>query len=344
MTRCLVISHAGADLERGEITRRVVGADEIKVDIHFCGVCHSDIHHGRNEWGRAFFPLVPGHEATGIVAEIGAAVTKFKVGDRVGVGVYVDSCGNCASCERGAENYCLKGRTQAYNAPLADGQRSKGGYSTDTVVRESFAQHIPDNLPLDAAAPLLCAGITTYAPLRQWQVTKGTRVGVVGVGGLGHLAIKQAVAMGAEVIVFGRTDAKKADALAFGASEFVVVDDQTGIEKITSTLDILLNTVAASVDVDFYLDLLRPQGVLVMLGLPLERLDFDPFKVVYVGKIIAGSNVAPMAMVQEMLDFCSQHNIVSDIELCTADEINTAWDRVVDSSVRYRYVLDTKTI
>lgn len=344
MTRALVVPTPGAKLVPGVIERRAPEPDEIRVEIHFCGVCHSDIHHGRNEWGKTFFPLVPGHEATGFVTEIGNAVTKFKVGDRVGVGVYVDSCGQCDSCLRGKENYCLKGRTQAYNGLLPNGERTQGGYSTDTVVRESFAQHIPDNLPLDAAAPLLCAGITTYAPLRQWGVTTGTRVGVVGIGGLGHLAIKQAVAMGAEVIVFGRSDAKKQDALAFGAKEFVVVTDETKIASLANSIDVLLNTVAAAIDVDFYLDLVRPTGVLVMLGLPVGRLDFDPFKVVYVGKIIAGSNVAPMAMVQEMLDFCSEHHIVSEIEICTASEINQAWDKVVDSQVRYRYVLDTATI
>ena len=342
MSNCLVIHSSGEPLVRGDIDRGELAADEIEVDIHYCGVCHSDIHQGKNDWGRAFFPLVPGHEATGIVKAIGSDVTKFKIGDRVGVGVFKDSCGECEMCVSGRENYCLKGRTQTYNAPLANGERTKGGYAHNIYARESFAHHIPQNLPLDAAAPLLCAGITTYAPLKKWGVGPGKKVAIVGVGGLGHMAIKFASALGAEVSVIGRSDAKKQDAFEFGASEYLVTDEE--LDAKASYFDLVLNAASANVGVDRFLKILKPEGVLVLLGLPTEKPDFDPFNVVYAGRIIAGSNVAPMKLTEEMLQFASEHKIVSEIEICSADEINTAWQRVEDSDVRYRFVLDAKTI
>lgn len=342
MPNCLIIQSEGEQLTRGEIDRGELAPDEIEVEVYFCGVCHSDIHQGRNDWGRAVFPLVPGHEATGIVKSIGSAVSKFAVGDRVGVGVFKDSCGECEMCVAGKENYCLKGRTQTYNAPLPDGERTKGGYAHTLHARESFAHHIPENLSLDAAAPLLCAGITTYAPLRKWGVGPGSKVAVVGVGGLGHMAIKFAAALGAEVSVIGRNDSKKQDAFEFGATEFLVSDED--FEQKTNHFDLVLNASSAAVGVDKFLKILKPEGVLVMLGLPVQRPDFDPFNVVYAGRIIAGSNVAPMKLTEEMLQFASEKNIVSEIELCSADEINEAWERVENSDVRYRFVLDAKTI
>ncbi len=342
MSNCLTIQTEGEKLTRGEIDRGQLAPDEIEVDIHFCGVCHSDIHQGKNDWGRAFFPIVPGHEVTGIVKSVGPEVTKFRVGDRVGVGVFKDSCGECEMCVQGKENYCLKGRTQTYNAPLPNGERTKGGYAHTIHARESFSHHIPENLPLDAAAPLLCAGITTYAPLKKWGVGPGKKVAVVGIGGLGHMAVKFAAALGAEVSVIGRDDSKKQDALDFGAKEFLITDEE--FEQRINHFDLVLNSASANLGVDRFLKILKPEGVLVMLGLPTERPDFDPFNVVYAGRIIAGSNVAPMALTEEMLRFASEKNILSEIEICSADEINQAWERVEKSDVRYRFVLDAKTI
>lgn len=342
MPNCLVITQEGEPLTRGEIDRGELASDEIEVDVHFCGVCHSDIHQGKNDWGRAFFPLVPGHEVTGVVKSIGTGVTKFAVGDRVGVGVFKDSCGECEMCESGRENYCLKGRTQTYNAPLPNGERTKGGYAHTIHARESFAHHIPENLPLDAAAPLLCAGITTYAPLKKWGVGPGKKVAVVGVGGLGHMAVKFAHAMGAEVSVIGRDESKKSDAFEFGASEFLVTEED--FESKVNHFDLVLNAASADLGVDRFLKILKPEGVLVMLGLPIAKPDFDPFNVVYSGRIIAGSNVAPMKLTEEMLKLASDKNILSEIEICSADEINQAWERVEKSDVRYRFVLDAKTI
>lgn len=342
MHNCLVIHSEGEPLSRGSIDRGELKPDEIEVDVYFCGVCHSDVHQGKNDWGRAFYPLVPGHEVTGYVKSIGSEVSKFAVGDRVGVGVFKDSCGDCEMCSSGRENYCLNGRTQTYNAPLPDGERTKGGYAHTLHARESFAHHIPENLPLDAAAPLLCAGITTYAPLKKWGVGPGKKVAVVGVGGLGHMAIKFAHAMGAEVSVIGRSEAKKSDAINFGARDFFVTDED--FESRTNHFDLVLNASSADIGVDRFLKLLKPEGVLVLLGLPVSKPDFDPFNVVYSGRIIAGSNVAPMKLTEEMLQLASQKGIVSEIELCSADEINTAWERVEQSDVRYRFVLDAKTI
>lgn len=342
MSNCLVIEKAGEPLIRGEIDRGELASDEIEIEVHYCGVCHSDVHQGKNDWGRAFFPLVPGHEVTGIVKSIGSEVTKFKVGDRAGVGVFKNSCGECEMCLANKENYCLNGRTQTYNAPLANGERTKGGYATTIHARESFSHLIPDNLPLDSAAPLLCAGITTFAPLTQWNVGPGSKVAVVGVGGLGHMGVKFAVALGAEVTVIGRTDAKKEDALSFGAIDFITSEEE--FQDRASSFDLVLNAASADVGLDRLLSILRPQGVLVMLGLPTQRPDFDPFNVVYAGRILAGSNVAPMWQTEKMLQFASENNIVSEIEICSADEINQAWERVEQSDVRYRFVLDAKTI
>ncbi|HEY7796277.1 MAG TPA: NAD(P)-dependent alcohol dehydrogenase, partial [Microbacteriaceae bacterium] len=261
MNNCLIIHSEGEQLTRGVIDRGELEADEIEVEVYFCGVCHSDIHQGKNDWGRAVFPLVPGHEVTGIVKSIGTAVSKFAIGDRVGVGVFKDSCGECEMCVSGKENYCLKGRTQTYNAPLPNGERTKGGYAHTLHARESFAHHIPENLPLDAAAPLLCAGITTYAPLKKWGVGEGSKVAVVGVGGLGHMAIKFAAALGAEVSVIGRNDSKKQDAFDFGAADFLITDEE--FEAKASYFDLVLNASSSNLGVDKYLKILKPEGVLV---------------------------------------------------------------------------------
>jgi alcohol dehydrogenase (NADP+) len=349
-TRALAVNTPGAKFERTTIERQPVGDNDIRIETHFAGICHSDIHQAREEWGSAIFPMVPGHEIAGIVTEVGAKVQGFKVGDRAGVGTFVDSCGECEPCKWGEENYCRRGNVQTYNGryypetPGHGGTPSYGGYSTDIVLREDFALHIADSLPLDAAAPLLCAGITVYSPLRHWQAGPGKKVAILGMGGLGHMAVKFAVAMGAHVTVLGRTLAKREDALRFGAHDYRATADANTIEDLSNAFDLIVNTTSANIPVDDVLSMLRVDGTLVNVGVAETAESFHAFSLIPHRRAIAGSNTGGIRETQEMLDFCAEHGILSEIEVIDADYVDTAWERVVNSDVRYRFVIDAKTI
>jgi len=317
----------------------------VKLDILFSGICHSDIHQVRDEWSAGIFPMVPGHEMAGIVTEVGSAVTKFKVGDRIGVGVFVDSCRECEYCLADMENYCIKGPVPSYNGRHYDGEPAYGGYARETVVEERFAVHIPEGIDLPEAAPLLCAGITVYTPLTHWNAGPGKKVAILGMGGLGHLAVKIAVALGADVTVLGHSTSKKADAIEFGAVDYLTTKETIGVVK--NKFDMILNTTSADLDVDGLLEMLRVDGALVNVGLPGTRQSYNPFSIVNGRKSIAGSNTGGMKATQEMLDFCAKHKIGSTIELLNGSDaaaIDAAYDRVVKSDVRYRFVIDAQTI
>jgi uncharacterized zinc-type alcohol dehydrogenase-like protein len=343
MTKALLLNSPTAKFERGEIQRRALRADDVRLEIQYSGICHSDIHQGREEWFESIFPMVPGHEMVGIVTEVGSDVTKFKVGDRAGVGVFIDSCGTCDFCASGYDQYCSTGRIEAYNAKDYEGNVTYGGYSNEIVAKESFTQRVPTNLEISATAPLLCAGITVYSPLRHWQAGPGKKVAVIGLGGLGHMAVKFAHAMGADVTVIGMSESKKADALRMGAKDYVIGTEEN-LENLKLNFDLIINASSASLDIDLVLSTLTVDGTLVYVGLPPEDQKFSPFSVADKRRSIAGSNTGSMAETQEMLDFCGEHGIVSDVEIVTADEVDEAWDRVVASDVRYRFVIDTSTI
>lgn len=344
--RALAAPSPAARFETTTIERRDLRPDDVRIEIDYAGICHSDAHQARNEWFDGIFPMVPGHEIVGRVTEVGAAVSKHAVGDLVGVGVMVDSCGECEYCLDGRENVCLRGNVQTYNGRHYDGTPTYGGYSREIVVREHFVLKVPSALDPAAAAPLLCAGITVYTPLRDWAAGPGKRVAVLGLGGLGHLAVKIAVAMGAEVTVLGRTDAKHADALAFGAADYLLTTDADFFTDHRNRFDLILNASSANLDVDALLDTLRVGGALVNVGLPGQRQSFDPFSVVGGMKSISGSNTGGIRDTQEMLDFCAQHAITADIELIDGqpDLVDRAYERMVASDVRYRFVIDAHTI
>jgi uncharacterized zinc-type alcohol dehydrogenase-like protein len=326
------------------IERRAVGAHDVLIEIAFAGICHSDIHTVRGDWGPQAFPLTPGHEIAGTVVEVGGAVTKHAVGDRVGVGCMVNSCGECAPCVSGNEQYCVAGFTGTYGAIDRDGTITQGGYSSHVVVVEDFVVGIPAGLELDVAAPLLCAGITTYSPLRHWGAGPGKRVAVVGLGGLGHMGVKIAHALGAEVTVLSQTLKKQADALELGADHFFATNDPETFAQLAGTFDLIINTVSAPVDVDAYLRLLAVDGVLVNVGAPAEPLSVNVFSLIPARRSLAGSTIGGIRETQEMLDFCAEHNIGSEIEVISADQINEAYERVLASDVRYRFVIDASTI
>jgi uncharacterized zinc-type alcohol dehydrogenase-like protein len=328
------------------IKRRELGPKDVFIEIKYAGICHSDIHTARGEWGEIEYPLVPGHEIAGIVTEVGSEVTKHAVGDRVGVGCMVDSCGECANCTKGLEQYCLNGMTGTYNDvnKYGDGERTQGGYSTHIAVTEDFVLRIPEGLPLDKAAPLLCAGITTYSPLRHWNAGPGKKVAVIGLGGLGHMAVKLAHAMGAEVTVLSRTLSKKEEGLQLGASEYYATQDPETFEKLAGKFDLIINTVSAVVDLNAFLSLLATDGALVNVGAPAEPLAVDAFSLIPSRRTFAGSMIGGIAETQEMLDFCAEHGLGAEIEVISADEIDAAWKRVLASDVRYRFVIDTATM
>jgi uncharacterized zinc-type alcohol dehydrogenase-like protein len=340
----LLVPSAGQAFERGTIPRRDVGPHDVLIDIAYAGVCHSDIHQAREEWGRAIFPMVPGHEIAGTVREIGAAVTAHAVGDRVGIGCFVDSCRECENCVAGEEQFCLKGNVATYNGRAYDGSETYGGYSTQIVADENYVLRIPDGIPLDTAAPLLCAGITTYSPLRHWGAGPGTRVAVIGMGGLGHMAVQIAHAMGAHVTVLSRTLAKRDEGLALGADDYVATEDRAALKALRGRFDLIINTVGADIDVDLYLRTLRLDGALVFVGLPENRQSFAVFSLTGARRSLAGSNIGGIRETQEMLDFCADHRIASVIEKIGADDVTAAYDRVVRGDVRYRFVIDTATI
>ncbi|MET7378249.1 NAD(P)-dependent alcohol dehydrogenase [Streptomyces sp. NPDC005526] len=335
---------AKAPLERTTIERRAVGEFDVLIDIKFAGICHSDIHQAREGWGEAIFPMVPGHEIAGVVSEVGPGVTKFQVGDRVGVGCMVDSCRECENCKAGDEQYCVKGATMTYNGIGKDGEPTQGGYSEKVVVDENYVLRIPDGLSLDVAAPLLCAGITTYSPLKHWGAGPGKKVAVLGMGGLGHMAVKIAHALGAEVTVLSQSLRKKDDGLKLGADHYYATSDPKTFEELEGTFDLIVSTVSASLDFGAFLSLLKTRGALVNVGAPEEPVSLNLFSVIGGGKTLAGSMIGGIAETQEMLDFCAEHGLGAEIELIDAEQINDAYERVLASDVRYRFVIDTATI
>lgn len=333
----------GARVERMVIPRRDLGPHDIDVEVAFVGICHSDVHNARDEWGHTTFPLVPGHEISGTVRAVGTSVSSHAVGDRVGVGVMVDSCRTCAQCRAGNEQYCEAGCVETYNDVDKDGQPTMGGYSERIVVDEHFVYRIPDALSLEAAAPLMCAGITVYSPLRHWGATRGTRVAVVGLGGLGHMAVKLASAMGATVTVVSRSAAKAADSVRLGAARHVAVNE-TPLSAFREQFDMVVNTVSAPIDLDAHLALVATDGVLVNVGLPPERLNLAASSLIDHRRSLAGSMIGGVAETQRMLEFCAEKGCAADVEVVSASEIAMAWDRVVAGDVRYRLVIDCSTI
>ena len=343
--RGLAALSKGAPFTRFDFERRELGEHDVLLDIVFAGICHSDIHQVREEWGPALFPMVPGHEIAGIVREIGSSVTKFSVGDHIGVGVFIDSCRQCQPCKDGLEQYCDQGMTGTYNTLERDGKTvAMGGYSNVFVVNENYAVTIPKSMPLDGVAPLLCAGITLYSPLKHWKAGKGTRVAVMGLGGLGHMGVKFAHALGAEVTVLSHSANKEADAKNMGADHFILTKDEAVFEKYKNHFDLLINSVSAPMDLNKYANMLKLNGSLVMVGLSGEPYPIDAFTMLNQRRRIAGSMIGGMKQTQEMLDFAGKHNIVSDVEIIKAEDINKAYDRVVASDVKYRFVIDAKTI
>ncbi|MFF3711608.1 NAD(P)-dependent alcohol dehydrogenase [Streptomyces phaeochromogenes] len=335
---------AKAPLERTTIERRPVGEHDVLIEIKFAGICHSDIHQAREGWGEAIFPMVPGHEIAGIVTEVGPGVTKFAAGDRVGVGCMVDSCRECENCEAGLEQYCTRGNVGTYNAIGKDGEPTYGGYSTHIVVDEAFTVRIPEGLALDEAAPLLCAGITTYSPLKHWNAGPGKKVAVVGMGGLGHMGVKIAHALGAEVTVLSQSLRKKDDGLKLGADHYYATSDPKTFKELRGSFDLILSTVSAPLDLDTFLSLLKTDGAFVNVGAPEEPVSLNLFSVIGGRKTLAGSGIGGIQETQEMLDFCAEHGFGAEIELISAGEINEAYERVLNSDVRYRFVIDVATI
>jgi uncharacterized zinc-type alcohol dehydrogenase-like protein len=335
---------AKAPLESFEFDRRELGAHDVALDISYAGICHSDIHQVAEEWGPALFPMVPGHEIAGVVTSVGSSVTKFAVGDKIGVGVFVDSCRKCTSCLKGLQQYCVEGMTGTYNGYERDGKTvAMGGYSNNFVINEDYAVSIPDNLPLDGVAPLLCAGITLYSPIKHWKVGPGMKVAVMGLGGLGHMGVKFAVAMGAEVTVLSHSPAKEADARAMGAHHFVSTKDPENLKPLVKNFDLILNTVSAELVIGDYLNLLNLDGTLVIIGLPGKPYAVEAGALLNGRRRIAGSMIGGVSELQEMLNFCGEHSIVSDVEVIKADYINEAYVRTVASDVKYRFVIDAST-
>ncbi|MCU1405940.1 MAG: zinc-binding dehydrogenase [Glaciihabitans sp.] len=331
-------------LVKTTIERRDVGPKDVLIDIKYAGICHSDIHTVRGEWGPATYPLTVGHEIVGFVSEVGSEVTLHQVGDRVGVGCMVNSCRECENCLAGFENYCLKGNTGTYGAVDVDGSITQGGYSTHIVVVEDFVLKVPESIPFEAAAPLLCAGVTTYSPLAHWNAGPGKKVAVVGMGGLGHMAVKIAHAMGAEVTVLSQTLSKQEDCLRLCADHYYATSDEATFTDLANSFDLIINTVSALIDINAYLSLLRLHGTLVSVGAPPEPLGVQAFTLFNNRRSFAGSSVGSIAETQEMLDFCAEHGIAPETELVSADYINEAYERVLKSDVRYRFVIDTATL
>lgn len=344
-TQALIVSAPGAAFEKAEMPLRELAADSVAINIKYSGICHSDIHQVRDEWFEGIFPMVPGHEIVGEVTAVGDSVTKFKVGDRVGVGTFVDSCGTCDPCKRGMENYCRTGNVQTYNGRHYDGEESYGGYAKDVVVKEHFVLKVPENLDYAAAAPLLCAGVTVWSPLKHWKVGPGMKVAIMGLGGLGHMAVKFAAAMGAETYVLGHSPNKAQDAKEMGATEYLITAES--FESHKDTFDVILNTVSADIELDALIGMLKVGGTLIYVGVSGNNQSFHPFSLITGLKSIAGANTGSISGTQEMLDFCGEHNIVSTIEMVDASDpkaIDDAYARVVGSDIRYRFVIDASTI
>jgi uncharacterized zinc-type alcohol dehydrogenase-like protein len=335
---------AGEPLAPTTIERREVGATDVLIAIEWAGICHSDIHTVNGDWGPQPYPVVPGHEIVGTVAEVGPDVTTHRVGDRVGVGCMVNSCGTCDNCRNGDEQYCRQGMVGTYAATDRDGTTTQGGYSTHVVVDAGFVLSVPDGIDPAAAAPLLCAGITTYSPLRRWNAGPGKLVAVVGLGGLGHMAVKIAHAMGAEVTVLSQSLKKQEDGLRLGADHYFATSDSDTFEALAGSFDLIVNTVSASIDVSSYLGLLAVNGALVNVGAPAEPMSLNVFSLLTNRRTYAGSMIGGIAETQEMLDFCAEHGIASEVEVISAAQVNEAYERVLASDMRYRFVIDASTL
>jgi uncharacterized zinc-type alcohol dehydrogenase-like protein len=344
LTKAFAAMSAKGELEPYAFERRELRSDDVGFRIDFTGICHTDIHQAREEWGEANFPMVPGHEFVGTVTSVGSDVSRFKIGDRIGVGVFIDSCRKCANCLNGLQQYCLNGYTDTYNGYERNSEQiAFGGYSNYFVIPESYAYRLPANLDMAAMAPLLCAGITTYSPLKKWKVGPGSNVAVAGLGGLGHMAVKFAVALGANVTVLSHSDSKESDARAFGATDFIdtgKTDWHLGYQK---RFDLILNTVSAHLDLEPYLSTLATDGSLIVIGVPSEPFNISAGSLLDGRRSVSGSLIGGIPETQEMLDFCGTNNIVSEVEVISADYINKAYDRTVASDVRYRFVIDCST-
>jgi uncharacterized zinc-type alcohol dehydrogenase-like protein len=325
--------------------RREPRDHDVVIDIQYCGICHSDIHQVGDEWGGSAFPMVPGHEITGIVSQVGTNVSHYKVGERVGVGCFVDSCRKCSPCHDGLEQYCIEGCTLTYNGVERDGKTpTQGGYSNKIVVNENYVLRIPNGLPLPRAAPLMCAGITLYSPLMHWNAGPGKRVAIIGLGGLGHMGVKIAHALGAEVTVLSHSLNKQEDGRRMGADHFFATSDSKTFAKLKGNFDIIINTVSVELDMNNYLNLLRLDGTMVIVGLPEKELSFGAFSLTNARRRLAGSVIGGIQETQEMLEFCNKHNIYCDIELISIQKVNEAYQRVVNSDVKYRFVIDMKSL
>ena len=340
----IVAPSVAAPLELGTIERREVGPRDVRIAIAWAGICHSDIHTVRGEWGPQQYPLTVGHEIAGTVVEVGVEVTRFVVGDRAGVGCLVNSCRECSNCLVGEEQHCEKGATGTYASIDRDGTVTQGGYATEIVVTDDFVLRIPDAIPFERAAPLLCAGITTYSPLKHWKTGPGVRVAVVGLGGLGHMGVKIAVALGAEVTVLSQSLSKRDDGLAMGATDYAATSDPETFARLARSFDLILNTVSAPLDLEAYFGLLALNGTFVSVGAPPEPMPVQVFSLFTNRRSFAGSSIGGIRETQEMLDFCAEHGIAPEVEIIAADRVNEAWDRVLRSDVRYRFVIDASTI
>ncbi len=343
-TRGYAATAKSAPLIAFEFDRRALRSNDVAFDIAYAGICHSDIHQVREEWGPSIFPMVPGHEIVGTVTSVGSAVTKFQIGDLVGVGVFVDSCGECEECLRGLQNYCANGMTGTYNGYERDGTTvAYGGYSNKFVVDANYAVKVPANLDLTGVAPLMCAGITLYSPLKHWQAGPGKKVGIIGLGGLGHMGLKFAKALGAHTTVFSHSPSKESDARNMGADDFVVTNDPKTLAALPANFDLILNTVSADLNLEDYLRLLKIDATLVVIGLPGKPYSVGAGTLLSKRRSLAGSMIGGMPELQEMIDFCGRHNILSEVEVIKADYINEAYERTVASDVKYRFVIDAST-
>jgi uncharacterized zinc-type alcohol dehydrogenase-like protein len=344
-TKGFAAQEATAPLAPYEFERREPGPHDVQIEILYCGVCHSDIHQVRNEWGGTIYPIVPGHEIVGRVTKVGSEVRKFKEGDLAGVGCLVDSCRDCHNCKEGLEQYCENGSVGTYNSYERDGKTiTYGGYSNRIVTTEDFVLKVSEKLPLEGVAPLLCAGITTYSPLRHWKVGKGHKVGVLGLGGLGHMAVKFAASFGAEVTMLSTSPEKEADAKRLGAHRFALTKDKEQLKGLTKYFDFIIDTVSAEHDYNMYLNMLNTNGVMICVGAPPAPAQVPAFNLIFQRRSIAGSLIGGLPETQEMLDYCAAHNIVSDVEVIPMHQINEAYERMLKGDVRYRFVIDMATL
>ena len=345
VVKAYAAQQADKPLEPYKLDRREPGATDVEIEILFCGVCHSDIHTARNEWGGTTYPSVPGHEIVGKVTRVGEEVSRFKIGDTVGVGCFVDSCMQCSSCKEDNEQYCENGNTQTYNAMGQDKKTiTYGGYSTHIVVTEHFVLNIPENLPLANVAPLLCAGITTYSPMKHWGVKAGDKLAVVGLGGLGHMAVKIASSMGAEVTMLSRSPEKEKDATALGAHHFALTTNKESMQSMANSFNFIIDTVSAPHDYNEYLSLLKTNGVMILLGAPPTPSDVQAVQLIMGRRSLVGSLVGGIKETQEMLNYCAEHNISSDVEIIDIKQINEAYERTLSGDVHYRFVIDMASL